>query len=788
MILQNSLDSLEFNKLLEIIAQYAKSDASRNAILSITPLSNKEEIENRFACIEEIRRMSQERRPLNILSFKDILPVLQKTRPADAMPEPVELLWLMEFLNSTHNAVRQIKEDGLLISLNELIKNLTGMPELLQILNASIDKDGNILDSASSILSGLRAKKRRLEAKIRKRLEEIIRDEGTAVFLQDNFITQRSGRWVIPVRMDSKGHVQGVVHDVSRTGETAFIEPMSIIGLSNEFENILADEKAEVMRILRELGSRIRRAADGLAEEFKILVFLDLLNSIAIFADKFKMQAPEINEKNVLKLIKARHPLLLYSAVQKNRIKDVVPIDVHIGEDKGVMVITGPNAGGKTVTIKSIGLLSVMALSGMPVPADSSSTIPLFHNLLVDIGDRQSIADNLSTFTAHLSNLMDFLNKADFHTLVLIDELGTGTDPEEGAALSCAILKELKAKGSLIFATTHLTDIKVFAHKTEGMVNASMEIDHKTLAPLYRLRIGEPGQSFAIETAKRFGMPEAIIESARIMLGKGRAELENLLHDLEQKRKYYESSIEGIKKHENELNEKQERLDRLAKDAEAKKKEIFAKAYKEASEIIADAKRQMNSLLEEIKKAEKDKAKIILRKASTAQEQAIEKTKEYKGTDTEALSMDELKEGDVVFVKSIGSDAVVTKLLKKNNRLKIRTEKWEMEAPLSDIGLKKGKTVKTEKGGVSVSISEEPVAARINLIGLRIDEAIPILEKFLNHALLAGLSEVTIIHGTGAGILSKAVREHLSGHRLIEGFRSGEQAEGGPGVTVVTLK
>ena len=466
--------------------------------------------------------MSQNGRPLGILPFKDILPVLQKTRPADAMPEPVELLWLMEFLNSTHNAVRQIKEDGLLISLNELIKNLTGMPELLQILNASIDKDGNILDSASSILSGLRAKKRRLEAKIRKRLEEIIRDEGTAVFLQDNFITQRSGRWVIPVRMDSKGHVQGVVHDVSRTGETAFIEPMSIIGLSNEFENILADEKAEVMRILRELGSRIRRAADGLAEEFKILIFLDLLNSIAIFADKFKMQAPEINKENVLKLIKARHPLLLYSAAQKNRIKGVAPIDVSIGEDKSVVVITGPNAGGKTVTIKTIGLLSVMALSGMPVPADSSTTIPFFHNLLVDIGDRQSIADNLSTFTAHLSNLMDFLNKADFHTLVLIDELGTGTDPEEGAALACTILKELKGKGSLIFATTHLTDIKVFAHKTEGMVNASMEIDHKTLAPLYRLRIGEPGQSFAIETAKRFGMPEAIIESARIMLGKGK--------------------------------------------------------------------------------------------------------------------------------------------------------------------------------------------------------------------------------------------------------------------------
>ena len=787
MIPQNSLISLEFNKLLEIIAQYARSDASRNAILSIAPLSSKQEIENRFACIKEIMRMSQKPIPLDILPFRDIEPLLQKVQPKDAVPETVELVWLMDLLSSAYNAARQIKEDNSLINLNKLIKNLTGMPELLNILRRSIDKDGGILDSASHELSNLRREKRRIETKIRKSLEEITRDENTAAFLQDNFITQRSGRWVIPVRMDSKGHVQGVVHDVSRTGETAFVEPISIIGLSNELENIIADEKAEEIRILKVLGLQIRKQADEIKDEFGTLVYLDMLKSIAMFADRFRMQIPEINEQNILKLSKARHPLLLYSSAQKNRMNDIVPIDVNIGEDKSVMVITGPNAGGKSVTIKTIGLLSAMALSGMPVPADSSITIPLFHNLLVDIGDRQSIADNLSTFTAHLSNMMEFLKKADSSTLVLIDELGTGTDPEEGAALACAILKELKAKGSLIFATTHLTDIKVFAHKTEGMVNASMEFDHKTLAPLYRLRIGEPGQSFAIETAKRYGMPESIIESARIMLGKGRAELENLLHDLEQKRRHYEDSAGDMKKHERELTEREEKLGRLLKDAEAKKKELFAKAYKDASEIIADTKRQMNSLLEEIKKAEKDKAKIILRKASTVHEQAIEKIREYKSADTETLSMDELKEGDAVFIKSIGSDAVITKLLKKSSRVKIKTEKWEMEVPLSDVGRKKGKVVKAEKGGILVSASEEAVAAQINLIGLRVDEAIPRLEKFLNHAVLAGFSEVTIIHGTGAGILSKAVREHLSGHRLVEGFRSGEQSEGGAGVTVVTL-
>ncbi|MBI5875183.1 MAG: hypothetical protein HZB81_04960 [Deltaproteobacteria bacterium] len=469
MIPQNSLDLLEFNKLLEIIAQRAKSDASRNAILSIKPLFSRDEIQRRFSLIGEIRRMSQDDRPLSILPFNDIAPVLQKVRPEDAMLEPSELVWLMDFFMAGREAALQIRGNATLAVLNELISNLTGKPELLRILNNSIDRDGNILDSASPGLAELRAEKRRLENKLRKRLEEITRDENISVFLQDDFITQRSGRWVIPVRMDSKGQVPGVVHDVSRTGETAFVEPIAVIGLSNEYENIVAGEKAEVMRILRELASRVREITDEIEGEFRTLVFLDLLNSIAVVAEEFHMQMPEINEQNVLRLVNAKHPLLLYSTARKNKAKEIIPIDVNLGWDKTVMVITGPNAGGKTVAIKTIGLLSVMAVSGIPVPADSSTTIPLFHNLLVDIGDRQSIADNLSTFTAHLANMMEFLSKADSKTLVLIDEMGTGTDPEEGAALACAILKELKEKDSIIFATTHLTDIKVFAHKQDGV-------------------------------------------------------------------------------------------------------------------------------------------------------------------------------------------------------------------------------------------------------------------------------------------------------------------------------
>ena len=793
MIPQNSLDSLEFNKLLEIIAGYAHSDPSREAIFSITPLSSREEIEKRFACVKEIWLMSQEERPLGILSFNDIIPVLKKVRPEDAILEPVELVCLMDFLHVVHEAVMQIraglKPASTQSSLNELTKNIAGREELLHRLNNSIDREGNILDSASPALAELRAKRRGLENRIIKRLEEITRDENTAPFLQDTFITQRSGRWVIPVRMDSKGQVSGVVHDVSRTGETAFVEPIAIIGLSNELENIIADEKGEEIRILRELGRRIREIADEIESEFKTLVSLDLINSIACFAEEFHMQIPEINEQNVMCLAKARHPLLLYAAARKDNAAEIVPIDAHLGGDKTVMAITGPNAGGKTVAIKTIGLLSVMALSGMPVPADTLTTIPLFKNLLVDIGDRQSIADNLSTFTAHLANMMEFLNKADSETLVLIDELGTGTDPEEGAALACTILEELKQRRSLIFATTHLTDVKVFVHKADGMVNASMEFDRKTLAPLYRLRLGEPGHSFALETAKRYGLPEKIIESAKGILGKRKADLENLINDLDQKRRDYEEALERVMRQETELKTREERIEESKRDAEICIKDALANAYKEASEIVSGIKRKMQNLFEETKKRDKTEGLMpLLKEAASVHKQVIEKVKEYEAANIGYVSMDELKEGDIVFVKSMGYDATVVKLLKKKNRLLVKAGSMEMEAPLSDVGVKKGKIAKMQKRYIKSDMSELAVAAEINIIGMRVDEALSRLEQFLNDATLAGLSEVVIIHGVGMGILAKAVQGYLSGHPLVNNFRSGEQSEGGGGVTVANLK
>jgi DNA mismatch repair protein MutS2 len=784
---ERSLEILEFNKLLGIIADFAKSDVSMRAVLSISPLNNIEDINKRFRLVDEIRRMSQKGKPLSISPFPDIEPFLHKVRPEGAVLDPIELSGMMAFLSTANSILSQIRDNTDKSFLNGLTEEMTGYPEILSVLKRSIDSEGNILDSASNALKELKVRIKGLENRIRKKLEDITRDERVAAFLQDDFITQRSGRWVIPVRMDSKGQVQGVVHDVSRSGETAFIEPLSIISLSNELENLIAEQKAEEIRILRSISSQIRAVVSEIDAEYRTVIYIDVLNSIALFADMLGMETPQINEQNAVNIVNARHPLLMLAFQKKDMLQQVIPLDVKLGGNNTVMVITGPNAGGKTVTIKTIGLLILMALSGMPIPADSSSSIPFVRNLLVDIGDQQSLESNLSTFSAHVSNISKILKDTDSGTITLIDELGTGTDPDEGAALACAVLKELKNKGALVFATTHLTEIKGFVHKTEGMLNASMEFDQNTLTPLYKLRVGEPGQSHAFETARRYGLSDEIIESAKGILGIRKIELDTLIQDLNEKRRQYERLLDKIRQKEAAMEENERHLKEMMQEAETRQKDIFSNAYKEASEIVFNIKRQMNAFLEEIKKRDRERAKEVIKEVELVQVSVAEKVKEYARSEKSKFTIDELNEGDIVFIKSIGHDATIIKINFKDNRLRVRAGSMEMEVPLSEVGFKKDLSAEAGKGGIRLERLNEAVSSEIDIVGLRVDEALSRLEPFLNLASIAGFSEITVIHGVGSGILSKAVREYLTGHPLVKGFRSGTQQEGGTGVTIAAM-
>ena len=620
-----SLSLLEFNKLLGIISDFAHSEASRKVLLAMYPMADRGSIEKRLGQTGEIMRIYDGGGTLSILQFSDIGPLLARVGPEGAVLEALELSEFMPVLDNISNIASQIRQHEDLFQLNELADTLNGFPEILRVLERSLDSEGNILDSASPELAELRGQIRRLESRIRKKLEEVVRGGDVSVFLQDDFITNRSGRWVIPVRMDSKGQVQGVVHDVSKSGETAFIEPLSIINLSNELENLVAAQKSEEIRILRSISNRIRAASGDIGAEYRIVVYFDALNCIARLADMFRMQIPQINESGSLCLVNARHPLLMMALQRSGVQQEVVPLNVTLGGDCTVMVITGSNAGGKTIAIKTIGLLQIMALTGMPVPADSASSFPLFDKLLIDIGDEQSIENNLSTFSAHMSNISRILRAADARALVLIDELGTGTDPDEGGALACAVLKELKESRSLVFATTHLTDIKGFVYRSEGMVNASMEFDQKALTPLYRLRIGEPGKSHALEIARRYGLPDSIVNSAKTLLGGMKGEFDDLITDLSEKRDRYEKALDEITRERQEIEERGSALGLALSEAESRQKQLMANAYREAAEVVAKAKREMLALLEETRKMDREKSRVAIKQAEMAHEHLASK-------------------------------------------------------------------------------------------------------------------------------------------------------------------
>jgi|WetSurMetagenome_2_1015567.scaffolds.fasta_scaffold00152_14 DNA mismatch repair protein MutS2 len=786
----NTLQQLEFDKLLKLISGFANSGATEAAVAKLGPFSSYDEILARQNLIGDILRLYSEGVSLGLSPFSDIGPLFARVRPEGAVLEGIELAGFSPVLGMLEDISTNLAGQENIPALRQLAENLTGFPDLHKTLARSLDSEGNILDTASAALAGLRGEIRKIEARIRRKLEEMTRSETVSVFLQDDFVTTRSGRWVIPVRMDSKGQVAGVVHDISKSGETAFVEPVAIISLSNELENLNAEQKAEEIRILRNISSRIREQLEEIGAQFRSLVHLDMLNSAAAFSIQLKMSIPEINTKGFISLSNARHPLLSVAFQRYGGGRQVVPLTVGLGGDSTVMVITGVNAGGKTITIKTIGLLTLMALSGLPIPADSSSSIPLVSDLLIDIGDEQSIENDLSTFSAHIGHIAGILTKADSRALILIDELGTGTDPSEGAAIACAVLNEIMERGSLLFATTHLMDIKGFVHRTPGMLNSSMEFDRKTLTPLYRLRTGEPGQSHAIEIAQRYGLPDSIIDSARALLGGVRVEFDNLIRDLAEKRAYYEKASEDVDRLKAELEERDKQLQDVEVSSRREREALLAKAYSDAADFVTGVKRELNALLDEAKKADRQKIKESLKAVDVKQKEiqkSVSALMPVKGT---VVSIDDIAEGDTVYIRSIEASAEVVGIDKRHERIRVKRGSVEVEVPF--VGISKGKKPPKETillpTTAEANAAGEQVESTLNIVGLRVDDALVRIEPFLDRAALVGARRISIIHGVGTGALMKSVRDFLKGHPLVESFRSEEQGRGGKGVTVVLLK
>jgi len=788
MIASETLVCLEFDKILTEISRHAHSSSTIDRIGRVRPLTDLQEISNISGRIGEIRALDLAGISLALGSFEDIRPSLERLRPNGVVLPPQELLLFIPVFRLYASLARQFVNREDIPLLRTIDPSLQGFPDILEPLVASIDADGSILDSASTLLKEIRRAKRGLAGRIRKKIEEIIRDSGIEKFLQDDFITQRSGRWVIPVRMDSKGMVKGVVHDVSSSGETAFMEPLEIIPFVNELENLSAEEKAEEIRILRQLSSWLREDADQIAACYKTLLELDLLNCMTRFAIEYNLEPASINEQGEIRLVEARHPLLLMMQ-KRGLLKQVEPLGLALGADSAVsvMVITGPNAGGKTIALKTAGMLVLMALSGLPVPAGAHSTFPLLGALLVDIGDEQSIERSHSTFSAHAARITAIIEQSGAATLVLLDELGAGTEPLQGAAIACGVLHELQRQGCMVIATTHLSDIIGFVHQTSGMINAGMEFDDASFTPLYRLIVGEPGQSHAVEIARRFGMPERVIAFARQMLGNAGSEFAGLLTELRQKRQEFEELRSALDGRERLLEQRSAELDARADEVRQIRKEAAEKGWNDAKELISATRRRTNALLDELKFEKRNDTIAEIRRSEA---ELVEQLKPQ-AVESEQLALKSVKPGDSVHINSLGYDAVVLSIDSRNAKARVRAGMMELDVLVADLSAPlsaAGRSAKKAAAAPWKMTVVESDRRELKLIGMRVSEALAELEPFINHAYAAGLQEVRVVHGLGTGTLRNAVREELERHPLVAGFRAGEPHEGRDGATVVTLR
>ncbi len=792
---------LEFSRVLEMIGEYAVTEPAKGIIHKKKPYSSIDEIRRQISLVSECRTIMAEGRSLGIEHFSELSPLFKRVRPSDSVIEAVELRAFLPLMLSALN-LKTYSGDSLYAGLSNIVAQLTTHPDIIRSIDKSIDREGKIRDDASPQLSSVRRSIKSYENKIKVVLDGLLKREDLVPYLQDFYITKRSNRWVIPVKKDFKGNVPGVVHDISNTGETVFIEPYSVQQIGNELESLGAEEKLEEYRILRDLTALIRDNLYDIEAGYKIVAEVDALQAIARFSDRMNMSPPEVNEKGHMKIVSGMHPLLWKSLKKELRENEIVPLDIEIGRGLTGMVITGSNAGGKTVALKTIGILLLMSLSGMHIPAGSGTMVPFLDGLYADIGDDQSIDQNLSTFSAHITRISDIIKRSGKNTLVIVDELGTGTDPEQGGALSCAILKQLKMRESLTIVSTHLGMLKAFAHSESGIINCAMEmkeVDVKGVAayrPTYKLVVGEPGTSHAFEIAASLGLHPDIIKEARQFISGQDAQIESLISDLKEKNRAIDRRMNETEKLKKETDDLRASIEKELAAINYTKQEQLSKALSEAREIVRSTKSEASDIIAELKKtnaAEGHKTLEILNKRNAD----IKKSQE-KITPVKQQKLKEVFEGQSVFIKSLGINGNIKTVNEKAGKCIVLVSGKGITVPLKDLYEPEQKPGEQKTGfsaapGVlqkypaSYLSMDSDMSSEINVIGKRVDPALSMVERYLNDASLSDMRQVKIIHGIGEGKLSFAIREYLKDHPLVESSKRGDEDEGGDAVTVVIL-
>ena len=785
-----SLTTLEYNKIIEKLVSFAASEPAKERLKKLVPMTDINDINNALAQTNDALRRIYAKGCVDFSGIKDIRASVKRLEVGSSLSAS-ELLNISSLLTcATH--VKGYYEE-MPDSISDMFTMLDGITSLNNSIKRAIISEDEISDEASPTLKSLRRQKANANDKIHSELTRMLNSNSVRNCLQDFVITTRSGRYCLPVKAEYKSQVPGMVHDQSATGSTLFIEPASVVKLNNDIRELELKEQAEIEVILASLSAAAAEYTDILSTDQSILTDLDFIFAKAQLSRFYKCSEPMMNTNNYINIKKGRHPLIDQHAV--------VPIDIYLGDKFNLLIITGPNTGGKTVSLKTVGLLTLMAQAGLNIPALEHSEIAVFDNIFADIGDEQSIEQSLSTFSSHMTNTVNILKEADENSLILFDEIGAGTDPTEGAALAISILNDLHLRGITTMATTHYSEIKVYALTTDGVENACCEFDVNSLRPTYRLLIGIPGKSNAFAISKKLGLPEYLIQDASSRMDSEDIKFEDLVADLENSRITIEKEREEINIYKSEIEQLKAQLKKKSDRLEERTDKIIRKANEEAANILREAKeyadetiKTMNKHGMTVKELEHQRSELRDKMKKNQSKLSIKTAKEQKSHKSHNLC--DFTVGTHVKVLSMNLEGVITGKPNNKGELTVQMGSLSTKTKISNLEIlenykepKEKSTTKGVGGSGKIKMSKSSnISHEINLLGLTVDEAVSRLDKYLDDAYLSGIPQVRVVHGKGTGALRNGVTSYLYGVPYIKSFRLGEIGEGDTGVTIVDFK
>ena len=791
---QKALETLEYKKIIAQLKREMGSAASAKLADELTPLTSEKIIKEELRSTTEAVDLIVRKGPLPTGGLYDIREALLLAKKGGSLTMR-QLLEVQNVLGISSEVVAFMHDDALpeLKYIGEMVDLIVEFTALEKEISRCILTEDEMADNASPKLKDIRRNIHQQNQAIKNKLSRIITSSSNKTYLQDAIVTMRDGRYVIPVKQEYRSFFPGMVHDQSKGGATLFIEPQGVVELNNKLRELEVEEQLEIARILAELSSRVAEHYREIRSNLELLTKLDFIMAKGKLSCKMHASEPKIDADGELRLISARHPLIEY--------KKAVPVDIRIGGDYRTLIITGPNTGGKTVSLKTAGLLVMMAQSGLHIPASHASTLPIFGEVFADIGDEQSIEQSLSTFSSHMKNIVSIIDKASYDSLVLVDELGAGTDPTEGAALAIAILERFYDSGALTMATTHYNELKKYALATSGVENAAMEFDVETLTPTYRLLIGVPGKSNAFEISKKLGLSESVIERASEHIKHGDMEFENVISSIEDDKRKAAADRLDAESMRAEIEERLKKLEEKEKAISEKRADIIAEAKREARELLRETKSAVKDVQKDLRRLQKSGAHTNLntgaleksrRKINEAEDLVSEKV--VKQVNSEPVSADTLKIGDRVKLLTIGQNGTILSLPDEKGNLMINIGALKVKARLQDLMLinegkdRKPQAKSSSKYGSLLRSKSSSVSASINVMGKNLEDALADVEKYLDDVYMAGLDMVSIIHGRGGGILKDGIRQMLKRKKYVDSYGAASYNDGGEGVTIVHMK